>query len=372
MSVVLRVVASLAGIIALGFVFGSAIQTLLLPRGVYSRISRFVFIITWQTLGLRLGRSPSFERRDRVYAYLGPVYLICLVASWLALLWLSFSAIFWSVTHESAGNAFITSSSALTTLGFVRPPGVGPQLIAALEAIGGLGLVALLISYLPALYTAFSRREAAVNKLASRAGSPPSGPALLSWSWRFDQFEDLTAVWRFWEDWFGELGETHTSFPVLASFRSSRPGQSWVTAAGAVLDAAAFRCGVVDAPRDIDAELCIRAGYQALREISDMLNITYDDNPKPDDPISLIRAEFDEACLFLEGAGVPLRLERDAAWKDFAGWRVNYDRVLVSLATVTMAPYAPWSSDRSVSRFRRPPMLFLRKHPRRSKEGAWD
>jgi hypothetical protein len=366
------VVAGLGGIFALGLVFGSAIQTLLLPRGVHSRLARFVFIVSWQALSLRLGRSPSFERRDRVYAYLGPVYLLCLVATWLVLLWLSFALIFWSVTHENAGRVFITSSSSLTTLGFVRPPGVGSELLAALEAIVGLALVALLISYLPALYSAFSRREAAVNKLAIRAGSPPSGPQLLGWSWRFDQFQDLSAVWRSWEDWFGELGETHTSFPVLASFRSPRPGQSWITAAGAVLDAAALRCSAVDAPRDIDAELCIRAGFQALREISDLQNITYDPDPRPGDSISVVRAEFDEACALLKGAGVSLREDREAAWGDFAGWRVNYDRVLVSLATVTMAPFAPWSSDRSVSRFRRPPMLFLRTHPRRSKAGTWD
>ena len=31
---------------------------------------------------------------------------------------------------------------------------------------------------------------------------------------------------------------------------------------------------------------------------------------------------------------------------DFAGWRVNYDEVLLFLANTTAAPYAPWSSDR--------------------------
>ena len=47
-------------------------------------------------------------------------------------------------------------------------------------------------------------------------------------------------------------------------------------------------------------------------------------------------------------AGVPLRADLDQAWRDFAGWRVNYDQVLVTLAGIAMAPYAPWSSDRSV------------------------
>ena len=46
---------------------------------------------------------------------------------------------------------------------------------------------------------------------------------------------------------------------------------------------------------------------------------------------------------------MPLKADRDQAWRDFAGWRVNYDSVLVPLAGLVMAPYAPWSSDRSLS-----------------------
>ena len=43
----------------------------------------------------------------------------------------------------------------------------------------------------------------------------------------------------------------------------------------------------------------------------------------------------------------PLHADHDQAWRDFAGWRVNYDRVLITLAGFVMAPYAPWVSDRS-------------------------
>ena len=49
----------------------------------------------------------------------------------------------------------------------------------------------------------------------------------------------------------------------------------------------------------------------------------------------------------LEEAGVPLNADRDQAWRDFSGWRVNYDTVLLALANLTSAPPAQWSSDRS-------------------------
>jgi hypothetical protein len=45
-----------------------------------------------------------------------------------------------------------------------------------------------------------------------------------------------------------------------------------------------------------------------------------------------------------------LKADQEQAWRDFNGWRVNYDEVLLQLAAMTMAPYAPWSSDRSAIR----------------------
>jgi len=48
----------------------------------------------------------------------------------------------------------------------------------------------------------------------------------------------------------------------------------------------------------------------------------------------------------LRAAGVPLKPDRDQCWRDFAGWRVNYDTVLVALASLVIAPEARWSSDR--------------------------
>ena len=32
----------------------------------------------------------------------------------------------------------------------------------------------------------------------------------------------------------------------------------------------------------------------------------------------------------LQAAGLPLKADLDQAWRDFAGWRVNYDTVLIA------------------------------------------
>lgn len=363
-----RALVVLVGIATVLGVLSSAITTLVLPRAYPSRIARLMFVVTWGGLRLVTGRAPSYERRDQVYAFLGPLYLLFLVWGWLAMVWLCFSGFFWAAgaSEEGPARPFVDSASSLTTLGFARPASSGSELLAALEAVVGLGLLALLISYLPAVYGSFSRREAMVNKLSMRAGLPPSGTALLTWTWHFDRFEDLRQVWSSFEDWFIEIGESHSTFPVLSFFRSPRAALSWVTAAGAMLDGAALFASVVELPRSIEAELCIRAGTLALRSVADTQGIDYDADPSPGDPITVIREELEEACAALEAAGVPLRVDRELAWRDFAGWRVNYDRVLVSLAANVMAPYAPWSSDRSVSRRHRPRLILLRARPVRA------
>ena len=50
--------------------------------------------------------------------------------------------------------------------------------------------------------------------------------------------------------------------------------------------------------------------------------------------------EWDAAIDSLAEDGVPIKADRDQAWRDFAGWRVNYDTVLLALASITTAPYA--------------------------------
>ena len=67
---------------------------------------------------------------------------------------------------------------------------------------------------------------------------------------------------------------------------------------------------------------------------------------------TITKDEFMQACDELVEAGIPVHDDREKAWFDFTGWRVNYDVPLLSLAGFIMTPYAPWSSDRSL-RFRR-------------------
>ncbi len=77
----------------------------------------------------------------------------------------------------------------------------------------GSGLVALLISYLPAIYSSFAEREAEVVKLEVRAGSPPSAAEFLIRVHRIRGLDYFQSNWDEWEQWFVELEESHASQP---------------------------------------------------------------------------------------------------------------------------------------------------------------
>jgi hypothetical protein len=342
-----RSIVFLAGLALMGWTLLSAIRTVILPRSAQSMLARAVFSGTRRIFMVIAPSRRSYEFRDTVMALYSPVTLVAIVAAWLTLATMAFTAMFWAVDTRSLGDAFHLSGSSITTLGFAPADTLFERILAFLESGIGLFLVALLISYLPSLYSAFARRETKVALLEVRAGTPPSAVEFLIRQFAIGWLDQLDQYWLEWEAWFAEVEESHTSYPALSFFRSPERGRSWVTAAGTVLDSAALMTAAVDAGREGPQGVCIRSGYLALRRIAAFFGIAFEDDPQPDDPISITRQEFDDALDTLAAAGLPMKQDRDEAWRNFAGWRVNYDTVLLALADATMAPYAPWTSDRS-------------------------
>ena len=346
MLLLLHIVVFILGASLVLYTLGSAIRTFVLPRSAADTISYMVFLGVFRVISVGLIPVRSYERRDRVMAYYAPISLLALPVVWLILVLVGYMGMFWALGVSSWWLAFNVSGSSLLTLGFAQVGDFFKILLTFSEAATGLILVALLISYLPTMYSAFSRREAAVTLLAVRAGTPPSAVTMLTRYYSLQKLDKLTELWETWEMWFADIEESHTSLAALSFYRSPRPQHSWVTAAGAVLDAASLMTSTVDVPLDPQAGLCIGAGFLALQHIADFFSIPHNPHPQPTDPIHVSRAEYDAACDELARRGIPLKADREQAWKDFAGWRVNYDTVLIALAALMMAPEAPWSSDR--------------------------
>lgn len=362
LTLILRVLAFAMGALIVAGTFISAVRTFVLPRSAPDQLTRVVFLLVRRVFDLLLRRATSYAARDRVMALFAPIGLLTMPPVWLACVLLGYMGMFWAIVPRDLATLLRISGSSLLTLGFAPLETLPEVVLAYTEATLGLILVALLIAYLPTMYGAFQKRETAVTLLEVRAGSPPSAVELFKRFQRLQRLEKLGELWVTWEIWFAEIEESHTSLPALAFFRSPQPDHSWVTAAGAVLDAAALAVSALDLPHDVQANLCIRAGYLALRRIADFFEIGYETQPSPTDSISITRAEFDAACRELAASGVALKPDLDQAWKAFVGWRVNYDAVLLALCTLTMAPPAPWSSDRAPAPAR-PPLIIARNQP---------
>ncbi len=341
------VLAFVVGLALVVSTLGAATKTFVLPRAANVRLTRIVFLIMRFLFDLRLRRTREFRQRDSLMALYAPVTLLLLPIVWLSFILVGYMGMFWALGVRPWHEAFLVSGSSLLTLGFARPEGLLQISLVFSEAMSGLGVVALLIAYLPTMYSAFSRRETLVAQLDVYAGSPPGAIELLSRVNRIHGLEYLDELWQSWEMWFAQLDESHTSLAALAFFRSPQMNRSWVTASGTVLDAAAITLAAVDLPYDPRAALCLRAGYLALQHVAAFFRIPFDPDPHPGDPVSISREEFEEALVELARRGVPLKEDRAQAWRDYAGWRVNYDAPLLSMAALVMAPPAPWSSDRS-------------------------
>lgn len=353
-----KILCIVLGVLLILFTVISVIRTFILPRSENVWLNRIFWTYIYNLFLRRVQKATTYEERDRVLAFFAPVIVVTQPFVYLSLLVLAYTPIYWALSIDSMEpshlvgslyEAFLLSGSSLLTLGYAPVSDVPNMILSFSDAAIGMVIVAVFIAYVPTIYSAFAQREKQVAMLEVRAGSPPFGATMLQRIYRNQGgTKNLVKVWERWEEWFVEIEENHTSLTILVFFRSPMSDRSWVTAAGAVLDAAALLDSCVDEPRVLESVLCIRAGFIALRRIADFFEIPYSKNPQPGDLISISRDEFDDVWDQLAQTGIPLVADKEEAWANFAGWRVNYDRVLIALARITGAPYAPWSSDRSL------------------------
>lgn len=348
-------VGTFGGFVALA-TMASAVRTVVVPRGKPSFVGNAIVLIMREVSNWVARRCRTWRRAEAVRARFAPMTLMTFPFVWACGVIFGCSGVFWALGVRPYQDALVLSGSSLTTLGFRTTEDIPTLFVAIVEGIVGLGLVALLISFLPTIYGGYSRRETAVAKwhLRSTGSDGVASPAsMLVRRHRIGSLDEMMHAWYEWEDWFVEIEESHTSFPILVYFRSPVPERSWVTSAGLVLDSAALYCSALNFGDDYRAQLMLRTGSLSLRRICDQIGFGYDPDPSPDVPLAIDQAEFDEVFQLFQTEGMPVVADREQAWRDFAGWRANYDRPLLALATWTAAPKAPWSADRPIT-VRRP------------------
>ncbi|MGA8939504.1 MAG: potassium channel family protein [Acidobacteriaceae bacterium] len=279
----MHVLAVIFGGMFLAGVLLDAFQTIILPRRPVGRfrITRLFFLTTWGPWKWVTGHWPVRRSREQMYSFYGPSALLLLFGLWAVLLMGAYALIYFGLhvpftdpTHPVTilgrlRTCLYVSGTTLFTLGLgdVQPATHVARMLIVAEAGTGLGFVALVIGYVPVLYTAFSNREIAVALLDARAGSPPTAGELLFRHNFNGGHHALTALLAEWERWCAEMLETHISYPILCYYRSQHDNQSWLAALTAVLDTCALLITTIEGPSTRQAQLTFAIGRHTLVDL---------------------------------------------------------------------------------------------------------
>jgi hypothetical protein len=367
--IALQVLSVIFGAILALAILSSALKTVVLPQEGFPRLAQAVFAVVHRLL---VHRSRTRERAIALRSLYAPVALVSLPLVWMLLMVVAFTFIFWGTGSLTWQRAFEISGSSLTTLGFAEPDTMARIWLAFIEATIGLGLVALLISYLPTIYGAYNGREKGIIRLRPISGAPPSVVTLFQNLERVGALES-TEFWRNQSEWMLDIEQTHTAFPILTYFPETHRDHSWVATIGTLLDAAALVLSSSETQagesfEDIEKGpmMVLVYGMPGFVRVARAASIPIDEPmgiaevvghfSEPPPPITVTRAEYDAAMAALAPVIAVGPGRTEDSWRRFAWIRSSYEPAVRSLAGLTFAYPAPWTTDRA-ARVGRPRFL---------------
>jgi hypothetical protein len=311
------------------------------------RLTRLFYRYTWLVWVWFVNHLSSKKRSETFLSFYGPLSLIFLLVIWAWGLVFGFGLLQWAVgldrtpggTSMSFWTYFYFSGTNFFTLGLgdITPYTVLARILTMIEAGLGLGFLALIVGYLPALNQSFARREETISLLDARAGSPPTAMEMLR---RHSQDNGLLELERFlslWERWSSELLESHLSYPVLAYFRSQHDNESWLGALTAILDSTSMIMAYMSGPCRNQAELTFAMARHAVADLS----IVFDTPPCEPDQDRLPSADLDRITAELAGLG--FSLSTDSTMNDkLRDLRHMYEPYLSALGSHLCLDVPPW------------------------------
>jgi hypothetical protein len=194
----------------------------------------------------------------------------------------------------------------------------------------------LIISYLPVLYQAFSRREVNISLFDARAGSPPSAGELLRRYAEADNIGEVVSLLSDWEKWAADLMESHLSYPVLGYYRSQHDNQSWVSALTTVLDTCALIIVGIEGLPEWQAKLTFAMARHVAVDLSQVFRIPPEAPPErlPIGDMKVMRES-------LIAVGLTLR-DGEGAYERLSLIRQTYEPYVNSLAGFLLMALPPW------------------------------
>ncbi len=353
-------IAFIVGTALLVLVAWDLFQTIVVPRPTPGRfrLGRYVVRGAWRFFRV-LGRRSDGGTRDTLLGLFAPAATLALLATWLVALVVGYGLVLFAIRDQlspipqDVGTTSYYAATSILTLGSAELLAVGgaARAVVIVAAVSGLGVVALVVTFLFSLYGSYQRREVQVVTLQAAAGAPPSAVQLLDTYARLDLTGRLPGFFVEWERWAAEVLDTHVAYPMLGFFRSSHDNLSWISALGTVLDAASLVLTTIkDVPRG-EAELFCRVGSHLVEDIT---NLGFRTGLNREGSAiwtesGVDRSAFDEAWDRLLQAGYDL-VPADEAWFAFEAARTVYAGRLEAMARYWATPTNSWLDSAAVPR----------------------
>ncbi len=341
------------GLILILAILLEAFETVVLPRRVTRRlrITVLFYRLTWHPWRAiaRCIRWP--KRREGFLSYYGPLSLLVLFIFWAALLIFGFGLVYYAEsgadsTHPLFRSCLYLSGTTFFTLGLgdVTPHTSVERVLAVVESGLGFGFLALVLSYLPVIYQAFSRREVNIVLLDARAGSPPTAGELLRRHAGPHELDALELLLRDWERWSAEILESHISYPVVSYFRSQHNNESWLGALATILDASALLITDGNTPCARQAKLTFAMCRHTVVDLAQVFYAT----PRDSGPDRLPPGDLQRMRNILTSAGLRF-LDTPESNAKLLKLRQMYEPYLEALAAHLYVELPPWVLAKEVT-----------------------
>jgi hypothetical protein len=337
---------AVAGALVVAVVLWEAFETIVLPRRVARRVrlTRYVYRGMWGPWKAVARRMKKAKSRETFLSYFGPLSLLILFAIWAGSIVCGFALMYYSgsaqdSTHPRFETCLYLSGTTMFTLGIgdVVPHTAFERFVVVMESGLGLGFLALILSYLPVIYQAFSRREVNIVLLDARAGSPPTATEILRRHPGSIYAEDLDQLLRDWERASADILESHVSYPAVSYFRSQHNNESWLAALTAMLDTSSLMLTCIDHPASRQAKLTFAMARHTIVDLAQLFN----EAPIYDAADRLPGAEFKRLSGVLAQAGFPIRDEVHSCEK-LTKLRAMYEPFVLGLARYLYMEVPPW------------------------------
>ncbi len=343
----LRYIIAILGFLIVTMMLWDAFEVIILPLRVTRRLrfARFFYRFTWRLRLLAAQWIRDHKRRETYLSTFGPLSLLLLLCVWATGLVAGFAMLQWGLQDRlyvaqkavSFGTYLYLSGTTFFTLGLgdVLPLGRVGRSLVVVEAGLGFGFLAGLISYLPIIYQAFSRREVSISLLDARGGSPPTAGELLRRNG--GDMSELRRLLGDWEKWSAELLESHLSYPFLMYFRSQHTNQSWLAALTTILDACALVIVGVDGGPARQAHLTFAKARHAAAELAQV----FVSSPPASGPDRLPASSLQDLRNALAETGITVG---EGLATDQKLWQLRqmYEPYVQALSTYLLITLPPW------------------------------